>query len=146
MGHGIGDDDRHGHPECSVHERRLHHRQRIQAPERPLNPWQVTDFEILKKKDNQIVATNPGQFYQHASAWSMLAVDQPVSMTAKWPYNSLDPLNSFVTEGATPVHCYQQLAGSTSWSEVVCAITINASTGTAPTSPSPACQPARWCG
>ena len=26
---------RHGHPECSVHERRLHHRQRIQAPERP---------------------------------------------------------------------------------------------------------------
>jgi hypothetical protein len=99
--------------------------------ENDLSPWQVSEFEILKKKDNQIVATNPGQFYEHVRVVNVAGPNQPVTMTAKWPYNSADLLNSFVTQGATPVHCYQQLAGSSSWSEVSCQITFNASTGTA---------------
>src|SRR5206468_817125 len=97
-----------------------------------LSAWSVYDFEILKQaKDNSIVATNPGQFYQHVRVTNSTGSTQAVTVNASWPRNA-SPLLSFVTQGATPIHCYQELSGSSSWSEVTCAnLVINATAGTA---------------
>ena len=88
-----------------------------------LSPWEVDDFEILKQKDSTIVATNPGQFYEHIRVVNVSGATQTIQINATWPSTG-NPLTSFVTQGANPVHCYLQLAGSSSWTEVACIKTV----------------------
>jgi hypothetical protein len=95
-----------------------------------LSSWSVDEFEILKQKDYTIVATNPGQFYEHVRVTNSTGASQTVGINASWPTDP-NKLKSFVTQGANPIHCYQQLAGSSTWNEVACTKTINATTGTA---------------
>jgi len=83
------------------------------------------EFEILKQKDGTIVATNPGQFYMHARVQNVTTdgLSDPIQIVMDWDENG------FVTQGATPVHCYIR-PPSGAWSETPCTISINAATGT----------------
>jgi hypothetical protein len=87
-----------------------------------LSPWEIAEFEILKQKDGTIVATNPGQFYMHTRVQKVLG-NGPIHIVMDWDENG------FVTQGATPVHCYIR-PPSGGWSETPCTIGINALTGT----------------
>jgi PKD repeat protein len=74
----------------------------------------LLDFEILKAKDNTVIATNPGQFYMHGRVQNVTGTAQPVHMELDWDDN-------FITQGATPIHCYIR-PSTGGWSETPCTI------------------------
>ncbi len=71
-----------------------------------LDPWTISDFEILLNSKNVIVATNPGQFYYHQRATNTSGSSSSMQFTINWPCQ-------FQTQiaGGQPIHAYVQLAG-----------------------------------
>jgi hypothetical protein len=70
-----------------------------------LTPWTIDDFEILLNPKNEIVATNPGQFYYHQRATNTSGTTSSMAFSINWPCQ-------FVTQtsGGQPIHAYVQLA------------------------------------
>ena len=84
----------------------------------------LSEFEVLKQKDNTVVATNPGQFYMHGRAQNVTGGPVAIEITLDWDQSG------FMTQGATPVHCYiRPPAGG--WSATPCTIVIDAVNGKA---------------
>ena len=84
-----------------------------------LGPWTITEFEILTQaKDGTIVATNPGQFYQHTRVVNSSDVTASIDVTLDWD------AKGFITHGATPVHCYLR-PPTGGWIETACSWTVN---------------------
>ena len=50
-----------------------------------LDPWTISDFEILLNSKNVIVATNPGQFYYHQRATNTSGSSSSMQFTINWP-------------------------------------------------------------
>jgi hypothetical protein len=69
-----------------------------------LDPWTITDFEILLNPSLTIVATNPGQFYYHQRGTNTSGANASMRFDLTWPCD-------FVTQGAQPIHAYVQYAG-----------------------------------
>jgi uncharacterized repeat protein (TIGR01451 family) len=87
----------------------------------------VADFEILLNGKNEIVATNPGQFFYHQWATN------PYSITTSWEFE-LDWTENFEaqTVAGGPIKAFLQLPGSSSfvnWTSQSTAICWNASNG-----------------
>jgi uncharacterized repeat protein (TIGR01451 family) len=70
-----------------------------------LGPWTITDFEILLNSKNQIVATNPGQFYYHQRVTNTFVAPTNMEFTINWPQDF-----TAQTGGGQPIHAYVQLA------------------------------------
>jgi hypothetical protein len=71
-----------------------------------LQPWTIGDFEILMNPKNEIVATNPGQFYYHQRAVNTSGTTSSVKFDIDWPCQFVPQ-----TSGGQPIHAYVQLPG-----------------------------------
>ena len=69
-----------------------------------LTPWTIGDFEILLNPKNEIVATNPGQFYYHQRATNTSGGTTSMAFTINWPCQFQTQIS-----GGQPIHAYVQL-------------------------------------
>ena len=69
-----------------------------------LDPWTISDFEILLDGKNVIVATNPGQFYYHQRATNSSGGSSSMQFDIQWPCQ----FQTQTTSGQ-PIHAYLQL-------------------------------------
>jgi hypothetical protein len=94
-----------------------------------LEPWTITDFEILMNAQNTIVATNPGQFYYHQRGTNSFPATTSWEFSLSWP-DKFSPQ----TTGGMPIHAYVQLAGQpntwTDWTPQSTGICWNAAQNT----------------
>jgi hypothetical protein len=70
-----------------------------------LTPWTIGDFEILLNPKNEIVATNPGQFYYHQRATNTSGTTSSMQFNIRWPCQFMTQISN-----GQPIHAYVQYA------------------------------------